>query len=98
MASGEITVRFSDYRPCIVNGRKAMFHRLADRAHTVAESILRGGAPAGQHWSVVAVVEYEDGTMHECYPYEVRFLDSRGLFAQYDFSEEVNADETAGGN
>lgn len=92
MACGEIDVRFSEYRPCLVNGRKALFHRLADRVAVIGESALRGGHAAGQVWNVVAIVEYEDGTMHECYPYEMRFLDSAGVFHGIAF-EEADADD-----
>ena len=32
-----------------------------------------------------AIIEYEDGTVDEVLPYKIRFLDSKGLFAQYPF-------------
>lgn len=88
MARGEINVKFSEYRPCLVKGRKALFHRFADEAHTVGESPLIGGHKGGQIWGVLAIVEFEDGTVQRVYPYEVYFLDSKGMFAEYDFSEE----------
>ena len=88
MARADIEVKFSEYRPCIVGGRKALFHRLADKAQTVGESLLRGGHAGGQLWGVFAIVEYEDGTMSECYISEVRFLDSKGMFAEYDFTDK----------
>lgn len=87
MFDGKFSIGFSEYRPCRVNGRKALFHRLADRAVVVGESALRGGHSAGQVWNVVAVVEYDDGTMHECYPHEVRFLDSARVFREIYFGE-----------
>ena len=50
-------------RLCMVNGRKAIFHMWAEISHPVGESALRGGPPAGQVSYVVALVEYEDGTV-----------------------------------
>lgn len=85
MASGEIKVKFSEYRPCIVGGRRALFHRWADQAHVAPPSVLRGGHPGGQIWRTVGVVEYEDGTVHEAYPHEIRFLP--GIFEDYDWTE-----------
>lgn len=79
------TLKFSEYRPCVVNGKNAIFHRWADKAQTVGESPLRGGHSSGQVWLVVGIVEYEDGTVHEAYPYEIKFLD--GKLNEYCFDE-----------
>ena len=64
-----------EYRPCMVHDRKALFHRWADRAMPVPDSMLVGGHRAGQTWTVIGIIEYEDGTVHEAYPYEIRFVD-----------------------
>ena len=40
---------------------------------------------ARKAWLVVGIVEYEDGTVHEAYPYEIRFLD--GKLNEYCFDE-----------
>lgn len=77
MASSKIQVMFSEYRPCVVKGKKALFHRWADKAQVVGESALRGGHSAGQLWVVVGIVEHEDGTIREAYPYEIRFVDHK---------------------
>lgn len=81
----EIKFAYSEYRPCIVCGKKALFHRWVDKAHVVSESALRGGHPAGQLWVVVGIVEYEDGTVHEAYPDEIRFVP--GKIRDYSFGE-----------
>ena len=81
----EISVKFSEYRACVVKGKNALFHRWADKAQTVGESPLRGGHSSGQVWLVVGIIEYEDGTVHEAYPYEIRFLD--GKLNVYCFDE-----------
>ena len=64
----------SKYRPCFVKGKKALFHRWADKAQVVGESVLRGSHPAGQLWEVFGIIEYEDGTINEVYPNEIRFI------------------------
>lgn len=69
-------------RPCMVKvgkkeERKALFHRWADRAEVVGESLLRGGHPSGQLWLTFGIVEMEDGTVIETYPSQIRFLDKQ---------------------
>lgn len=81
----KLGITYSDYRLCLVNGKKALFHRWEDRAQTVPESHLRGGPSAGQVWAVLGIVEYEDGTVHEAYPCEIIFIDDE--FKKYAFPE-----------
>lgn len=64
---------------------KALFHCWSHRSEVVGESYLRGGHPAGQVSSTFAIVEFEDGTVHECEPWNVRFIDN--LTEEYDFTE-----------
>ena len=47
MANGgsEIVIKTIDYRPCIVDGRKALFHKWNDIADTVADGMMVGSAP-----------------------------------------------------
>lgn len=81
-----------DYRPCFVNNKKqeikALFHCWSHRSEVVGESALRGGHPGGQISATFAIVEYEDGTIHEVEPQNVRFVD--GLINQYAFMEDFN--------
>ena len=74
-------------RPCVVNGKKALFHCWGHKAYVVDASPMRGGHPGGQIAATVAIVEYEDGTVHEAYPHEVRFVP--GIFKDYDWTEPV---------
>lgn len=76
---------YSEYRLCLVNGKKALFHRWEDRAQTVPVSLLRGGHSAGQVWAVLGIVECEDGTVLEAYPCEITFIDDE--FKKYAFPE-----------
>lgn len=55
---------------------KALFHCWSHRSGIVGESYLRGDHPAGQVSSAFAIVEFEDGTVHEIEPCNIRFVDN----------------------
>ena len=93
---GKIAIK-SGLRPCIIRipdkkkqfkEIKALFHCWDFRSEVIGESYLRGGHPAGQISATFAIVEYEDGTIHEVEPQNVRFVD--GLINQYGFMEDFN--------
>lgn len=65
-----------------VNG---LFHYWSHRSEVVGESYLCGGHAAGQVSSTFAIVEFEDGTVHEVEPWNIRFIDN--LTAEYLFEE-----------
>lgn len=67
---------------------KALFHCWSYRSEVIGESPLRGGHPGGQISATFALVEYEDGTIHEVEPQNIRFVDGR--IYQYGFWEESN--------
>ena len=54
---------------------KGYFHKWFDRYWTVGQSPMVGGYSAGQMSETVAIVEYEDGTVHEHLPREIQFTD-----------------------
>lgn len=62
--SSEITIS-TEKRLCTVDGRKALFHNWAEISYVIEASPLRGGHPGGQVSYVVALVEYEDGTIEK---------------------------------
>ena len=64
---------------------KALFHCWNYRSELVGESYLRGGHPAGQISATFAIVEYEDGTIHEVEPTQIRFVDN--AMSEYVFPE-----------
>lgn len=64
---------------------KALFHCWSHRSDVVGESYLRGGHSAGQVSSTFAIVEYENGTVHEIEPWNIRFVDN--LMKEYDLTE-----------
>ena len=66
---------------------KALFHCWSHRSEVVGESLLRGGHSAGQVSATFAIVEFEDGTVKEVVPWNIRFVD--GLINQYGFQEDL---------
>lgn len=58
---------------------KGYFHKWSDRYWTIGASPMVGGYSAGQMSETVAIVEYEDGTVHEHLPYEIQFTDRRSV-------------------
>lgn len=67
-------------RPCKVKDKNAFFHRWSDISRVISPSVMVGGHPGGVVSKTVGIIEYvEDGTVHECYPDEIRFLDTKGI-------------------
>lgn len=85
MAGLNVTV---ELRPCLVGGKKHLFHRWSWRAWTIAPSPLMGGDPGGQASVTMAIVEDEFGQIREVYPRDVRFIDNK--VAQYDFGPDTS--------
>lgn len=92
----------SEYRPCWVRGKKAIFHRWANSARPV---LPRGVQPSEnerfyQFRNTLALVEYEDGTMERVYPSDIQFAD-HGRFRDYCWLpavEHESEEEQDGGN
>ena len=63
-------------RPCMVNGKKARFHRWSGRSEIIDPSPLMGGHSGGVMQWTAALVEYEDGTLGEVLPKNIRFTDN----------------------
>lgn len=85
MAKNEILVKF-ELRPCIVNGRKALFHTWNEKSQVIQPSPMVGGHGGGLIKTTVGIIEYEDGIVTECYPYEIKFCDNE--FQKYTFTKE----------
>ena len=77
MAFNEVVIKTSEYRPCIVNGKKALFHRWNEYINVVKESKY-----------IFGMVEYEDGTVEEVAPHLIKFLD-HNLFNEINFNDKV---------
>lgn len=75
LLDGLVSFSNSEYRPCVVYGKKAVFHRWHEFCTVVEASPLIGGAPAGQIKYTLGTVEFEDGTIAEVKPREIKFAD-----------------------
>ncbi len=86
-APGYEFVATPELRPCVVYGRKAIFHRWINSAHPVPPrgAEINESARYFQFRRTEALVEYEDGTVDRVFPTEIRFLDG-GAFDQFDWS------------
>lgn len=73
---GIITSATSEYRPCIVGGKKALFHRWTERANIVPLSPMVGGHAGGVIKDTAGIVEFEDGTVGEFHVQQIRFVDN----------------------
>lgn len=65
--------------------RKALFHCWGYRSELYGASPMYGGHPGGQVSRTFAIVEYEDGTVHEIEPRNIRFVDN--AMCEYAFLE-----------
>lgn len=72
-------------RPCLVNGKKALFHKWIESKYFVEPSPLVGGTIGGQICNNFAIVEYSDGSVSVCNPEDIKFLDD--VFSEYSFRE-----------
>jgi hypothetical protein len=70
----------NSYRLCEVKGKICYFHGWEHKSRLVDASPMIGGHPGGLVEQHLAIVEYPDGCIHECYPDEVRFCDETHCF------------------
>ncbi|WP_050699002.1 helix-turn-helix transcriptional regulator [Anaeromassilibacillus senegalensis] len=82
-----------DYRSigrlCLVNGRKAIWHRWEDVSWAIDPSDVPHGQLGGTLLRAFAIIEYEDGTVHEVLPNKVRFLDTPSLSNREEGCREI---------
>lgn len=81
----DITIKTSEYRPCYVDGKKALFHKWEENARPIPPSMLISEDKGGQVWYTMGIVEFEDGRVEEVPPTKIRFADC--LIKQYAFKE-----------
>ena len=81
MPNSTITVSGSEYRPCYVKGRRAIFHRWADSARPCTPRGMEEDQTTKRYQlhNVHAIVEYEDGRVARVWPTDLQFADG-GLF------------------
>lgn len=85
----EITIK-QELRPCMVNGQKALFHCWEHKKQVIPPSTMRGGHSGGEIAVTLGIIEREDGTIHEAYAYEIRFIDMKA--EQYFFENATALD------
>lgn len=66
-----------ELRPCKVNGKKALFHTWINKSQIVDPSPLMGGHNGGVLNYTVGIIEFENGTVEECLPNVIQFLDNK---------------------
>lgn len=73
----EIVIRGAEYRPCYVDGKRAIFHRWADTARSVAPRGIDESTTDDryQYWNVGGIVEFEDGSVRRVWPSAITFAD-----------------------
>lgn len=69
---------------------KALFHCWGFRSTLYDASPMIGGHPGGQVSDTFALVEYEDGSIHEVKPTQIRFVDN--AIRGYPFPQMENRD------
>ncbi|MCI8641012.1 MAG: hypothetical protein HFJ59_03975 [Clostridia bacterium] len=74
MANINIRIELNEYRPCIVNEKKALFHRWVYTKNLLKEEFE------------VGIVEYENGQIEKITPNKIRFTDNK--IQEYDFNNK----------
>ena len=72
----------SEYRPCVINGKNALFHCWEERADVMLPALAVGG----QLKQTYGIIEYEGGEVAEVLPHDIRFIDN--LHLDYCFERE----------
>ena len=84
-----ITVSNSQYRPCFVGNKKALFHCWEHYAEPFTAMLI--GETSGQLSRTFGIVEYEDGRVVKVSPIQIRFV--KGIFKGYCFEAESTKEE-----
>lgn len=73
---GTVTIRTAEYRPCMVGGKKAIFHRWES-------PVQRYGCENPRELPrTMAIIELESGEVKRAFPEKVRFLDTGNLMQE----------------
>lgn len=75
------------YRPCIVKGKNALFHRWSERAEIIEPDV--GFMKYGITKWTVGIVEFEDGRVSEVVPREIVFIDHPHRNFDFTTAEKV---------
>ena len=84
--------RVDSRRPCVIketNGKqKCLFHRWSQESWIVPPSLLKGGHTGGTVSTIMAVMEFEDGSVRLIKPNAFKFCDSNGGFLDFSWEKE----------
>ena len=94
--SSEIVIRSTEYRPCIVYDKKALFHKWEDSACIVPPALSRGGHNGGTLRRTLAIVEFETGKVERVMPEDVRFLDTGNKMREIMFDFHTRSEKPDG--
>lgn len=105
---------YGEYRPCYVNGEKALFHRWKDvdqvyvktkhmfnremedhikRRIDARKIVWDGSVDFMTAHNVVAIVEFEDGTVADVDGKDIQFIDGAEKFEGICWDREMKSDE-----
>ena len=76
----------TELRPCVANGKKALFQCREQYSAICSPSLLKGGHNGGIVRRTYAIVEFEDGIIKRFCPEEIKFTDNK--FDEYVFTED----------
>lgn len=84
----------AEIRQCKAKGKNAFFHRWSETSNVLMPSAMVGGHKGGEVKKTLGIIEYvDDGTVHECYPNEIQFLDTKGKAMGYCWDNEAKESE-----
>lgn len=66
-----------ELRPCLVNGKKALFHRWEEYSTVIEPSIMVGGHNGGEIKLVYGIIEDEKGQVGRVHPTAIQFTDNK---------------------
>lgn len=82
---GIITFSTAEYRPCYVDGEKAVFHKWVEYSDIIPPSPMVGGHVGGARKYTLAIVEFESGRIAEVPPTTIKFADNK--IKEFAFAE-----------
>lgn len=80
MASCTDIIIKQEYRPCLVKGKKALFHKWLTKYDLIYKSEY-----------VKGLVEFENGHVGEFKSEDIQFCDNK--FTEYDFTKNIETEE-----
>ena len=64
-------------RPCLVNGKKALFHTWEQQSQVIPPSPMVGGHSGGEIKLLFGIIEDENGQITRVNPTSIKFIDNK---------------------